>query len=69
MTGIQAQRSKNVMEMATASAEGARKTVEGAGQVVGITDELQQQSQNLTEQVQQFKIGTDGDGSRPAAGQ
>ncbi len=69
MTGVQAQRSTNLMEMATASAEGARKTVEGAGQVVGITDELQQQSRDLTEQVQQFKIGTDGDGSRPAAGQ
>ncbi|MHC4455610.1 MAG: methyl-accepting chemotaxis protein [Planctomycetota bacterium] len=69
MTGMQAQRSKNVMEIATASADGARKTVEGAGQVVGITGELQQQSQNLTEQVRQFKIETDGDGSRPTAGQ
>jgi hypothetical protein len=32
---------------------------------VGITDELQQQSQKLIEQVRQFKIETDG--SRAAA--
>jgi len=60
MTGLQAQRSKNVMEIAQSSSESARNTVEGAGQVVGITDELQQQSKELIEQVQQFKIGTDG---------
>ena len=60
MTGLQAQRSKNVMEIAKSSAESARNTVEGAGQVVGITDELQEQSQTLIEQVRQFKIETDG---------
>jgi methyl-accepting chemotaxis protein len=65
LTGLQAQRSKNVMEIAKSSAEGARKTVEGAGQVVGITDDLQQQSQTLIEQVRQFKI--ESDGSRAAA--
>ncbi len=65
LTGLQAERSKNVMEIAKSSAEGARKTVEGAGQVVGITDELQQQSQKLIEQVRQFKIETAG--SRAAA--
>lgn len=63
MTGMQAQRSQNVMEISKTSAEGARKTVEGAGQVVGITDELQRQSNNLIEQVRQFKIETNGGGS------
>ena len=67
MTGLQAQRSKNVMEIAKSSAESARNTVEGAGQVVGITDELQQQSQELIEQVQQFKIETDGSRAAPEA--
>jgi methyl-accepting chemotaxis protein len=63
MTGRQAQRSKNIMEIAQTSAEGARKTIDGAGQVVGITDELKTQSQNLIDQVRQFKVETDGTGT------
>lgn len=59
MTSLQAQRSQNVIGMANESMEGAQKTMEGAGQVVGITEELQTLSQNLTEQVQQFKVSSD----------
>ncbi len=59
MTSLQAQRSQNVMGIANESMEGAQRTMEGAGQVVGITEELQTMSQNLTEQVQQFKVSTD----------
>ncbi len=60
LTDAQAQRSKNVMEISTESAEGARKTVEGAGTVVGITEDLQKLSNELTTQVSQFKIESDG---------
>jgi methyl-accepting chemotaxis protein len=56
MTDLQAQRSKEVIEIAKTSAEGAQKTMEGAGQVMGITDELRQQSKTLTARVRQFKI-------------
>ncbi len=56
MTTLQATRSKNAVQIATESSEGAKRTVEGAGVVVGITDELQNLSKNLTEQVEQFKI-------------
>ncbi|MDM8541907.1 methyl-accepting chemotaxis protein [Desulfococcaceae bacterium HSG9] len=56
MTVLQAGRSKNAVKIATESSEGAKRTVEGAGIVVGITDELQKLSKNLTEQVEQFKI-------------
>ncbi|MCC8999478.1 MAG: methyl-accepting chemotaxis protein [Candidatus Contendobacter sp.] len=56
MTDLQAQRSKKVMDIAQASAEGARQTVERAGGVVGTSQELQGSSRRLTEQVQQFRI-------------
>jgi methyl-accepting chemotaxis protein len=56
MTTLQAGRSKNAVQIATESSEGAKQTVKGAGIVVGITDELQKLSKNLTEQVEQFKI-------------
>jgi len=56
MTALQATRSKNAVAIATESSEGAKRTVEGAGVVVGITGELQNLSKNLTEQVEQFKI-------------
>ncbi|MDG4563036.1 MAG: methyl-accepting chemotaxis protein [Candidatus Competibacter sp.] len=56
LTGLQAQRSKKVMEIAQTSAEGARQTVERAGGVVKLSQELQDGSRQLTEQVQQFKI-------------
>jgi methyl-accepting chemotaxis protein len=56
MTAEQARRSQTVTALSAESAEGAEKTVEGAGVVVSVTEELQKQSKNLTEQVQQFKI-------------
>jgi methyl-accepting chemotaxis protein len=65
MTDLQAQRSKEVIKIAKTSAEGAKKTMEGASQVMGITDELRQQSKTLTERVRQFKI--EADGSQQAA--
>ncbi len=56
LTGLQAQRSKKVMEITQASAEGARQTVERAGGVVKLSQELQDGSRQLTEQVRQFRI-------------
>ena len=56
LTALQAQRSKKVMEIAQNSAEGARQTVERAGGVVKLSQELQNGSRQLSEQVQQFKI-------------
>ena len=55
MTGLQAQRSKAITKLAKESANAASQTVEGAGVVVSVTEGLQQQSKNLTEQVNQFK--------------
>ena len=55
MTGLQAQRSKAITKLAKESAGAATQTVEGAGVVVSVTEALQQQSKNLTEQVNQFK--------------
>ena len=56
MTGEQAVRSQKVSALSDESAEAAEQTVQGAGAVVSVTEDLQKQSQNLTEQVQQFKI-------------
>lgn len=56
MTTLQAGRSKKAVQIAQQSSEGAKATVEGAGVVVGITSELQELSNSLTQQVQQFKI-------------
>jgi len=56
LTALQAQRSRKVMEIAQNSAEGARQTVERAGGVVNLSQELQNGSHQLTEQVRQFKI-------------
>lgn len=56
MTTDQAVRSKKVMEISNESAQAAEQTAEGAGVVVGITDGLQNLSQELTTQVKQFKI-------------
>ena len=56
LTGLQAQRSKAITKLSTESAVAASQTVEGAGKVVGITQNLREQSDNLTSQVQQFKI-------------
>jgi methyl-accepting chemotaxis protein len=57
MTQSQAEYSKKVREMTEASAVGAKQTVERAGGVVAITEELQQLSEQLTAQVEQFRIG------------
>ena len=56
MTDLQAQRSKKVMDIAQASAQGARQTVERAGGVVSTSQDLQHSSRQLTEQVHQFRI-------------
>jgi methyl-accepting chemotaxis protein len=56
LTDLQAQRSKSLIEIATASAERATQTVAGAGEVVGITDELRQLSSSLSRQIAMFRI-------------
>lgn len=56
MTAEQAQRSEHVTGISAETAEAAEQTVEGAGVVVKVTEDLQKQSLSLTEQVQQFKI-------------
>ena len=56
LTDLQAQRSKNLVEIATASASRATQTVSGASEVVGITDELRQLSSSLTRQIAMFRI-------------
>ncbi len=56
LTGLQAQRSKAITKLSNESAQAAAQTVDGAGKVMGITEGLREQSDHLTEQVQQFKI-------------
>ncbi len=56
LTGLQAQRSKAITKISNESAAAASQTVEGAGVVVSITEKLQDQSDNLTEQVKQFNF-------------
>ncbi len=56
MTDMQAERSKRLREITTASSERAKMTATGAGEVVGITLEMQRLAANLTRQVSQFKI-------------
>jgi methyl-accepting chemotaxis protein len=56
LTDLQAERSKNLMEIATVSASRATQTVAGASEVVGITDELKQLSTSLTRQIAMFRI-------------
>lgn len=60
MTKGQAQNSQKVKEMAEATAEGAKQTVERAGMVVAITQELQALSGKLADQVEQFRISDSG---------
>ncbi|WP_419656939.1 McpA: predicted methyl-accepting chemotaxis protein McpA (H1) [Desulfosarcina variabilis str. Montpellier] len=57
LTDLQAERSKSLIEIATASATRATETVAGASEVVGITDELRQLSTRLNDQIAQFRIG------------
>ncbi len=54
LTDIQATRSQRLTDIAVESSKRAGQTVEGAGQVMGITTELQQLSSNLTQQIAQF---------------
>uniref|UniRef100_UPI004056BBBF methyl-accepting chemotaxis protein n=1 Tax=Candidatus Electrothrix sp. TaxID=2170559 RepID=UPI004056BBBF len=56
MVAAQGERSQNAVKIAQQSFEGAQKTVEGAGVVVSITDELQAASERLRQQVEQFKL-------------
>jgi methyl-accepting chemotaxis protein len=56
LTDLQSQRSKSLLEIATASANRATQTVAGAGEVVGITDELKLLSVNLARQIALFRI-------------
>jgi methyl-accepting chemotaxis protein len=56
MTTEQAKRAQKVTMISNETAETAAQTVEGAGIVVGITDELKEVSNRLTQQVRQFKI-------------
>jgi methyl-accepting chemotaxis protein len=56
LASVQAKRFERLLEVTTESAMTAKQTVAGAGQVVGITEELRGLSSDLTEQVSQFKI-------------
>ena len=56
MTDMQAGRSQRLREITTASAQRAKQTAAGAGEVVGITLEMQRLATNLTRQVAQFKV-------------
>lgn len=56
MTTTQAKRSQKVQEIAHTSSNAARTTVEGTGQVVEIANNLNRLSEELNQQVQQFKI-------------
>ena len=56
MTDQQAVRSQRLRDVTTESAGHAKQTAVNAGQVVGITLEMQRLSANLTRQVAQFKI-------------
>ena len=58
-TDLQADRSKLLREVTVQSVEHAKQTATGAGEVVGITLEMQRLAANLTRQVAQFKIRKD----------
>ncbi|MEN8189554.1 MAG: methyl-accepting chemotaxis protein [Thermodesulfobacteriota bacterium] len=53
---MQGQRSRSAIEIATQSAAGAEQTMEGAGTVVAMTEELNKQAEGLAAQVEQFRI-------------
>ncbi len=57
MTETQKARSQAIMKIARESASSAMQTAEGAAEVVKITESLQQKSDELTKEAQQFKIG------------
>jgi len=56
MTETQKARSEAIMKIARESANSAKQTAAGAAEVVSITEKLQQKAQNLTDEVQQFKV-------------
>jgi methyl-accepting chemotaxis protein len=56
MTGTQAERSRRLTEITEKSAEEAMQTMEGAGIVVGVTEELQNLSKTLIARVEQFRV-------------
>jgi methyl-accepting chemotaxis protein len=56
MTGSQRERSEKLVARTQESRDSARQTAEGAGVVVGVTEELRSLSQDLTELVAQFRI-------------
>ncbi len=56
LTDLQAQRSLNLVEITTESANSSLETREGAEEVVSITTQLQKMSQVLTQQAEQFKL-------------
>ncbi|MBI5581820.1 MAG: Cache 3/Cache 2 fusion domain-containing protein [Deltaproteobacteria bacterium] len=62
LTGLQAQRSKNVQAIAETQAQGARQTAERAGTVLAITGDLAKVSKGLITQVEQFRIDVQGNG-------
>jgi len=53
---MQSERSRKLVEISTQSAEAAKQTVSGAGEVVNIATHLKELSAALTAQVSQFKI-------------
>ena len=55
LTSLQAERSKRLVGVSSESAETANKTVEGAGQVVGITEELQILSGRLLQEIGNYQ--------------
>jgi methyl-accepting chemotaxis protein len=67
MTEMQAERSGRLREITTASVQRAKKTATGAGEVMGITLEMQRLAANLTRQVSQFRISQRMGGVEPAA--
>ncbi len=56
MTDTQKARSQAIMKIARESAKSAKQTMEGATNVVAITEQLQKKAQNLTDEVNQFKV-------------
>jgi methyl-accepting chemotaxis protein len=56
LVAAQGERSQDAIRIAQQSFEGAQQTVQGAGVVVSITDELRAASDRLRQQVEQFKL-------------
>jgi len=57
LTASQAERSKRLVAVTQDTAKKAEETVQGAGEVMTITEELQILSNTLAEEVKRFKIG------------